>query len=108
MAGEQEPQLEGNTPLSDLSGDNWAPGQPLDWADAPSLTYQVLAGQVFTTLRSKDGSVARGTTTLQALADLTGAPISKEGFYNSEGNFLGAQWRDEEAWNQGPEPTLEG
>lgn len=98
-------KLEGNTPLSD-EFDNWAPGQPASWDEAPTLIYQVLAGRVFTLKTWPDGSSARGEVTLEVLEDLTGEKITREGFYNALGEFQGAVYEDETAWARGEDPEM--
>jgi hypothetical protein len=66
---------------------DFAPGVPDDPADGPTLEYQVLAGNVYSTTRWPDGSVARGQVDLSDLADLAGKPITREGFYSALGEY---------------------
>lgn len=69
----------------------FAPGVPEDPDAIPTLVYQVLFGRVYTRLTWKNGSVSRGEVELADLENLAGKPITKEGWYNALGEYLGAE-----------------
>lgn len=90
MAGEQ-----GDNEFE--AGEHWdgktsfAPGVPDDQDAVPEVLYQVLLGRVFTLTRWKDGSTARGEVALADLEALSGGPITKEGWYDVLGRYLGPE-----------------
>lgn len=80
---EPGPEWEGKT--------SWAPGVPDDPDAIPELLYQVILGRVHTLTRWKDGSTSRGEVTLQDLEALAGQAITKEGWYDALGKYLGSE-----------------
>lgn len=87
MAGENEfepgPDWEDKT--------SFAPGVSDDPDAIPELNYQVLLGRVYTLTRWKDGSTVRGEVTLQDLEAVAGSAVTKEGWYDALGAFVGAE-----------------
>ncbi|URA07126.1 hypothetical protein P9A48_gp18 [Xanthomonas phage Mallos] len=87
MAGENEfepgPDWEDKT--------SFAPGVSDDPDAIPELHYQVLLGRVYTLTRWKDGSTVRGEVTLQDLEAVAGSAVTKEGWYDALGAFVGAE-----------------
>lgn len=81
---------------------------PVDESTLPDTKYFVVGGKVFSSKRWKDGSIARGEITLQQLEGLAGSPISKEGFYDFDGTYLGPTWTDTSAWDNPEDPDLDG
>lgn len=82
-AGEFEPgpHWEGKT--------DFAPGVPEDPGVIPDLYYQVLLGRVYTVKIHPDESVSHGEIALADLESLKGSPVTKEGFYDFKGSYLG-------------------
>jgi len=78
----------------ELRTDRWkektdfVPGLAPD-TQIPETRYQVLNGAVFTLQVWKSGSTARGQMTLSELEDQLGQPITKEGWYDHAGKYLG-------------------
>lgn len=70
---------------------DFAPGVPEDPDAAPDLFYQVLLGRVYTLTRWRDGSTGRGEVQLADLEALAGGPITREGWYDALGKYLGAE-----------------
>ncbi|XAQ48598.1 hypothetical protein [Xanthomonas phage vB_XeuM-YB23] len=70
---------------------DFAPGVPEDPDAAPELFYQVLLGRVYTLTRWRDGSTGRGEVQLADLEALAGGPITREGWYDALGKYLGAE-----------------
>ena len=68
---------------------DFAPGVPVDPASIPQVRYQALHGNVYTLAQWQDGSTARGEVPLAELEALVGSP-PKEGWYDSDGTYLGA------------------
>lgn len=67
----------------------FAPGVPVDPQAIPTVHYQVLLGRVYTLTQWKDGSTARGETSLASLEGRAGQPITKEGWYDVRGRYIG-------------------
>jgi len=86
MSGEEEERPEGQ--WDDRT--DFAPGLPLDPADAPETLYQALLGRVYTLQRRRDGTRSRGEVPLQQLQDLLGDRPVREGWYSASGDWLGA------------------
>ena len=56
----------------------------------PEIRYQVLNGQVFyIQVWGNTDETARGQLTLAELEDQLGKPVTKEGWYDHEGTYLG-------------------
>lgn len=89
MAKEDEVEFELGPDWEDKT--SFVPGVPDDPDAIPERLFQVLLGRVFTLTRWKDGSVARGETDLAELEGLFGAPVSKEGWYDVLGSYLGSE-----------------
>lgn len=70
---------------------SFAPGVPDDPDAIPELLYQVLEGKVHTRLTWRDGSVSRGEVPLADLAAVAGKTITKEGWYDALGKYIGAE-----------------
>ncbi|CAA2409784.1 hypothetical protein JTY56_gp12 [Xanthomonas phage Bosa] len=70
---------------------SFAPGVPEDPDAIPELFYQVLLGRVYTLTRWKDGSTARGEVQLADLEAVAGGTITREGWYDALGTYLGAE-----------------
>ncbi|UIS24787.1 hypothetical protein AXL1_17 [Stenotrophomonas phage vB_SmaS-AXL_1] len=70
---------------------SFAPGVPEDPDAIPELFYQVLLGRVYTLTRWKDGSTARGEVQLADLEAVAGGAITREGWYDALGAYLGAE-----------------
>ena len=70
---------------------SFAPGVPDDPDAVPELLYQVLLGRVFTLMRWKDGSTARGEAALADLEAVAGVPVTKEGWYDALGKYVGSE-----------------
>lgn len=70
---------------------SFAPGVPDDPDAVPELLYQVLLGKVFTLMRWRDGSTARGEVALADLEALAGSAVTREGWYDALGRYLGAE-----------------
>jgi hypothetical protein len=68
---------------------DFAIGVPDDPDAIPTVRYQVLLGRVYVTSSWKDGSRACGEIPLDALSKLVGGPVTKEGWYDEGGNYLG-------------------
>ncbi|ALH23611.1 hypothetical protein PaMx28_11 [Pseudomonas phage PaMx28] len=90
MAGENEDRsFEPGPDWEDKT--SFAPGVPDDPDAAPELLYQVLLGRVFTLTRWKDGSTARGEVARADLEAVAGGPVTKEGWYDALGKYVGAE-----------------
>lgn len=82
-------------------GPNWeektafAPGVSDDPDAIPAVQYQVLLGRVYSRVIWKDGSTAHGELELADLEALAGKPITKEGWYDVAGNYIGAELPEE-------------
>lgn len=87
MAGENEfepwPDWEDKT--------SFAPGVSDDPDAIPELVYQVLLGRVFSLTRWKDGSTVRGEVALADLEAVTGSAITREGWYDALGTYIGIE-----------------
>ncbi|UGL62850.1 hypothetical protein [Xanthomonas phage MET13-T1] len=70
---------------------DFAPGVPEDPDATPELFYQVLLGRVYTLTRWRDGSTGRGEVQRADLEALAGGPITREGWYDALGKYLGAE-----------------
>lgn len=70
---------------------SFAPGVPLDQDAIPEVLFQVLLGRVYTLTRWKDGSTVRGEIPLAELEALAGKPVTREGWYDVLGRYLGAE-----------------
>jgi hypothetical protein len=70
---------------------SFAPGVPDDPDAVPELLYQVLLGRVYTLTRWRDGSTARGEVSLADLEAVAGGTVSKEGWYDALGKYLGGE-----------------
>lgn len=57
----------------------------------PELRYQILQGRVFTLQVWPNGSTARGQMTLDDLEKQLGQPVTKEGWYDHTGKYLGTE-----------------
>lgn len=55
----------------------------------PEVRYQVLAGQVYILQVYPDGETGRGLMTPDELSKQLGKPVTKEGWYDEAGKFLG-------------------
>ena len=69
----------------------FAPGVPDDLGAVPELLYQVLLGRVFTLMRWRDGSTARGETQLANLEAVAGSAVTREGWYDALGKYIGPE-----------------
>lgn len=89
MAGEDDKEF--------LPGPDWddkvsfAPGVSDDPDAVPELLYQVLLGRVYTLTRWRDGSTARGEVPLADLEGVAGKPVTKEGWYDALGSYVGPE-----------------
>lgn len=70
---------------------SFAPGVPLDTDAIPELLYQVLLGRVYSRLTWKDGSTSRGEVELADLESIAGQPITREGWYDAMGRYIGPE-----------------
>lgn len=70
---------------------SFAPGVPDDPDAVPELLYQALLGRVYTLTRWKDGSTARGEVALADLEAVAGGSITREGWYDALGKYLGSE-----------------
>lgn len=70
---------------------SFAPGVSDDPDAVPELLYQVLLGKVFTLTRWKDGSTARGEVGLADLEAVAGGPVTREGWYDALGRYVGSE-----------------
>lgn len=70
---------------------SFAPGVPEDPDATPELLYQALLGRVFTLTRWRDGSTARGEVSLAELESVAGSVVSREGWYDALGRYIGAE-----------------
>ena len=71
---------------------NFVPGLVFDEdgkADIPDLRFQVLGGKVFSIQTWRDGSTGRGEMSLEDLGKKLGKNITKEGWYDFDGTYLG-------------------
>lgn len=79
----------------ELRSDRWkektgfVPGLAPDTV-VPETRYQVLNGQVFyLQVFGNTGETSRGQMTLADLENQLGQPVTKEGWYDHEGKYLG-------------------
>ncbi len=72
-----------------MDKEDWLPGMPEDLDSIPELRYQVIGGRVYSIKRWRDGSSARGETDLDTLAALAGKAITREGWYDALGAYVG-------------------
>lgn len=70
---------------------SFAPGVPDDLGAVPELLYQVLLGRVFTLTRWRDGSTARGEVQLADLEAVAGSAVTREGWYDALGKYIGPE-----------------
>lgn len=70
---------------------SFAPGVPDDQDAVPELLYQVLLGRVFTLTRWRDGSTARGEVPLTDLEAVAGSTVTREGWYDALGKYVGPE-----------------
>ena len=57
--------------------------------EIPETRYQVLNAQVFSLQVFPSGTTSRGQMTLSELEDQLGKPVTKDGWYDHEGTYLG-------------------
>lgn len=69
----------------------FAPGVPADSRAIPKRYYQVLFGKVYTLMTWSDGSTVRGEADLASLAAVAGKAITKEGWYDALGRYIGPE-----------------
>jgi hypothetical protein len=69
--------------------DQFAPGVPDDAADLPTTRYQVLEGRVFTLTVWRNAATARGEVAVADLEQLRGEPVTRDGWYDETGAYLG-------------------
>lgn len=69
----------------------FAPGVPVDAEAIPKRYYQVLFGKVYTLMTWSDGSTVRGEADLASLAAVAGKAITKEGWYDALGRYIGSE-----------------
>lgn len=69
----------------------FAPGVPTDSRAIPKRYYQVLFGKVYTLMTWSDGSTVRGEADLASLAAVAGKAITKEGWYDALGRYIGSE-----------------
>ena len=72
-----------------LDKTNFAPGVPLDEKLIPVLRYLKQGTKVATLQKWRDGSTVRGFVSLTALNNLRDEPATEDGWYASDGTFLG-------------------
>lgn len=81
--------------VNELRTDRWKektdfiPGFVPGETDIPELRYQVLSGNVYTLQVWRDGSTARGQMTLDELEGQLGKRVTKQGWYDHAGTYLG-------------------
>ena len=69
---------------------NFVPGIVPSVTVVPKTRYQVLNGQVFyLQVYGNTGETARGQMTLAELEQQFGEPVTKEGWYDHAGKYLG-------------------
>jgi hypothetical protein len=73
-----------------MEKENWLPGMPADPDKIPQLRYQVIGGRVYSLQKWRDGSSARGEIGLDVLERLRGKPVTREGWYDALGEWIGA------------------
>ncbi len=88
MAGEQDDFEPGPGWAEKVS---FMPGVPEDDDAVPELYYQVLLGRVHTLQRWKNGSTARGEVGLAELEAVAGGSITREGWYDALGRYVGSE-----------------
>lgn len=89
MAGKEDEVFEPGPDWEDKT--SFAPGVPDDPDAVPELLYQVLLGRVYTLTRWKDGSTVRGEVALADLEGVAGGPVTREGWYDALGKYIGAE-----------------
>lgn len=89
MAGEDDKEFQPGPDWEDKV--SFAPGVPDDPDAVPELLYQVLLGRVYTLTRWTDGSTARGEVPLADLEAVAGKPVTREGWYDALGAYVGPE-----------------